>query len=101
MGERVELHNLLENLLAGVTIYFQPPTNVTLVYPCLLYRRLPSRITRAGNNTYGVTRKYKLTLIDDNPDTIFLDVVLTIPNIVHETYFTKGNLNHDVFVLHF
>jgi len=33
MGTRLELQNLLENILGSRNVYFQPPENLKLNYP--------------------------------------------------------------------
>lgn len=108
MAPRLELQTLLENLLGGaedpdlkVNVYFQPPSNVKMLYPCIVYHRARADTQFAGDKPYLLTKKYTLTVIDRNPDTVLFDAVAALPSCVHSTFFVADNLNHDVFDIFF
>lgn len=99
MGQRSQLHQLLETFTEHV--YFQPPTNVMLEYPCIIYRRDFADTKFADDKAYNHTVRYMLTVIDQNPDSDIPDKVATMPMSVFNRFFTVDNLNHDVFNVYF
>lgn len=99
MGDRLELHALLKELTEHV--YFQPPANVQMQYPCIVYSRDAADTLFAGNNPYRYTKRYQVTVIDRNPDSPIPDKVAVLPMCTFQRFFTADNLNHDVFDLYF
>lgn len=96
---RLELQEILEEFTPNV--YFQPPTNISLVYPCIIYRRDYAQVTHADNNPYSNTKRYMVTVIDRNPDSAIPDKVAELPMCIFNRFYTADNLNHDVFNLFF
>lgn len=96
---RVELQTLLQSLTDHV--YFQPPTNTRISYPCIVYERDVAESLAADNATYRYTKRYLVTVIDPNPDSDIPDKVAALPLTRHNRFFTADNLNHDVFFLYF
>lgn len=97
---RLELHNVL--LTMGTTnVYFQPPANVQMVYPCIVYSRDNANAEFADNKPYRYTKRYQVTVIDRNPDSTIPDNVSNLPMCTFQRYFAADDLNHDVFDLYF
>lgn len=101
MGQRLQLQDLLEEILGSSNVYFQPPANVQMQYPCIVYKRDAANTEFAGNNPYRHTRRYQVTIIDRNPDAVTYDKVAALPMCVLNRFFVADNLNHDVFDLYF
>lgn len=99
MGRRLDLQKVLEALTPNV--YFQPPENVQMSYPCIVYGRDLTHSAYAGNVPYRSTLRYQVTVIDRNPDTDLFDMVVKLPMCTHTRSFKAQNLNHDVFALYF
>lgn len=99
MAPRLELQTKLEELTANV--YFQPPSNFNMDYPCIVYRRAGSEVQHAGNRRYRSSKRYEVTVITRDPDSSLPDAVEDLPLCSFERHFTADNLNHDVFNLHF
>lgn len=98
---RLELQSLLEELLGSQNVYFQPPQNVQMVFPCIVYHR-DIMDTRFGDNApYSLVNRYQVTVIDKNPDSLIPDKVAKLPMCLKNRFFTANNLNHDVFNLYF
>ena len=38
MSKRIDLGNKLKEILGSSNVYFQPPDNLKMVYPCIRYR---------------------------------------------------------------
>lgn len=101
MAPRAQLQALLEELLGSDRVYFQPPANVQMQYPCVVYVRDNANTKFAGNNPYSYTKHYQVTVIDRNPDSPIPDKVAELPMCTHSRWFAADNLNHDVFSLYF
>lgn len=99
MAPRLELQALLETLTANV--YFQPPDNITMEYPCIVYQRDGDQPEHAGNRLYLHTKRYQVTVIDRNPDSELPDMVIELPLCAFDRFFVADNLNHYVFNLFF
>ena len=101
MTRRIELQYLLENELESKNVYFQPPETIKMKYPAIVYELSDISINRANNEIYSATRKYSITIIDKNPDSIFVDKILRLPMCEFNRHFESENLNHYVFNLYF
>lgn len=99
MGRRQQLHQLLKDLCDHV--YFQPPANVQMQYPCIVYNRDYAETLYAGNFPYRNTPRYQVTVIDQDPDSAIPNKVAALPTSSFERYYAADNLNHDVFTLFF
>lgn len=99
MGQRLDLQTLLEDLAPHV--YFQPPANVQIEYPCVVYVRDNARTQFAGNAPYRYTKRYQVTVIDRDPDSEIPDKIAALPMCIFNRHFVVENLNHDVFNLYF
>jgi hypothetical protein len=97
MAPRLQLHNILETLSENV--YFQPPNNVTLIYPCIVYSRSGSQLEHADDMLYRHTKRYQVTVIDRNPDSDIPDQVVALPLCSFDRWFASDNLNHWVLNL--
>jgi hypothetical protein len=102
MAPRLQLQALLNEILgpSGVA-YFQPPANVRMTYPCIVYQRDDANTKFADNKPYGYTKRYQVTVIDRDPDSPIPDKVAELPMCLFDRAFVADNLNHDVFNLYF
>jgi hypothetical protein len=99
MAPRLQLHSLLVEMVEHV--YFQPPANVQMQFPCIVYNVDSSQIEHADNYSYRRTRRYQVTVIDRNPDTDLPDKVEELPMCRFDRSFAADDLNHYVFNLFF
>ena len=99
MAQRLELQTLLE----GVTdhVYFQPPANVQMQYPCIIYSRDGTSTDHANNELYRHAKRYQVTVVDRDPDTELADKVEALRYASFERSFAAEDLNHYVFSLFF
>lgn len=98
--DRLQLQSLLESLLGSTNVYFQPPPNVSMNYPCIVYELDNVRTDFAGNKPYRFDRRYQVTVIDRNPDTTIPALVAELPKCVFSRHFIANNLNHYVLNLY-
>lgn len=101
MGTRIELHEILCNILGSRNVYFQPPESVKMQYPCIVYKRSAVNTRFADNEIYMRKKRYTVTVIDKNPDGEIPDKVASIPMCAFDRHFTSDNLNHDVFSIYY
>jgi len=99
MGQRLQLHQLLETFTANV--YFQPPTNIQLKYPCIVYKRDFAETKFADDKPYNHTKRYMIMVIDQDPDSDIPDKVASMPMSLFNRFYTADNLNHDVYSVFF
>lgn len=99
MASRLQLQTLLETITEHV--YFQPPVNIQMQYPCITYARDSSQVNFADNRPYSHTKRYQVTVIDRNPDSELPDKVEELPLSSFNRFFAANNLNHYVFNLFF
>jgi len=101
MGLRVDLQSLLEGILGSPNVYFQPPNNVQMAYPSIVYQRDQLAEHHADNQSYRRQTRYQVTVIDRDPDSGIPDKIAGLPLCSFERFFVADNLNHDVFNLFF
>jgi hypothetical protein len=99
MGQRLMLHQLLETITPKV--YFQPPTNVRLEYPCIVYHRDFADTKFADDKPYNHTKRYMVIVIDRDPDSQIPDKVAALPMSLFNRFYTADDLNHDVYNVYF
>lgn len=101
MDRRLELHEILVDILGTRNVYFQPPSNLQMQYPAIVYKREDIATSFAGNNPYRLTRRYRVTVIDRDPDSPLVDKVAHLPGCRYSANFVADGLHHDNFRLYF
>ena len=99
MARRLQLHQLLETFTPNV--YFQPPTNIQLEYPCIIYKRDFADTKFADDIPYDHRLRYSITIIDRDPDSEIPSKVAEMPMSLFNRFYTVDNLNHDVYNVYF
>lgn len=96
MTNRLSLQNELECILKSEEVYFQPPANICMSYPAIVYRRSVNRTTWGDNRIYRNGNHYLLTVIDTNPDSDIFERVLTHFEYIRpeRTYIADGLYHH-------
>lgn len=101
LTRREQLHLLLQEKLGSSNVYFQPPPNIRMVYPAIIYQRDDTDTSYAGNNPYLRVKRYQVTVVDSDPDSAIPDRIALIAMCAFSRHFTSEQLNHDVFTLYF
>jgi hypothetical protein len=96
---RLELSALLRSICPNV--YFQPPADVQMEYPAIVYQPDRADSKYADNNPYTITKKYSATLISTNPDEAIFEALAALPMCAHERFFVVNNLRHHEFSIYF
>jgi len=103
MGTRLELHTILLSLMPEnhKNVYFQPPPDLQMSYPAIVYKRDFANTIFASNIPYRSEKRYMATIIDKDPDSEIPDKVAKLPKCLFVRHFTADKLNHDIYNLYF
>ena len=101
MGQRVDLHSLLVDILGSRNVYFQPPEGFKMSYPCIVYERERIESEHANNKPYIHNKRYSVTIIDKDPESPIPDMIASLAKCQHERHFVSDNLHHDVFTRYY
>lgn len=100
--DRLQLQAVLEAIVGSTDrVYFQPPSNVQMQYPCVVYQRDGEDAEFADNVLYRHKQRYQITLIDRDPDSPLWAPIRQLPLCSFNRFFVADNLNHDVFTIFF
>lgn len=101
MATRVDLQNILEELLGSRNVYYQPPESIKMAYPAIVYSRKSIDNMHANDSVYKQNYAYEITVIDKNPDSEIVNKISKLPTCRFDRHFKSDNLNHDVFTLYY
>ena len=99
MQSRLKLHELLLGIID--TVYFQPPSSDIMNYPCIRYKLNTEEVAYANNARYFSKNRYELILIDEDPDSNYVEAIKQLPLCSFDRTYCSDNLNHWVFNLYF
>ena len=106
MNSRITLDEILADIL-GLTepdgdrhTYFNPPPDVRMRYPAIKYSLNSFERKFANNGAYTTTPSYEIILIDENPDSEYVEKILQIPSCSFNRFYIADNLNHWVFTIY-
>ena len=100
MASRLTLHEEFCTILTTRNAYFQPPASVQMNYPAIVYSLGSIDKIHANDDMYKTLTAYTVTLIDKNPDTLYLMELFKLPYCSFNRFYTADNLNHWVFTLY-
>ena len=100
MASRLDLQDKLEELNENKNVYFQPPKNAQMSYPAIRYEIDKINTKFANDNSYMLSKCYKLTVISRNPDPEIIDKLLKLPMCTFDRGYVADNLNHFVFTIY-
>ncbi len=102
MASRIELNEALVSVLGTRNVYFQPPENVKMKYPCIIYTKNNVRSRYADDLRYASMNEYTLTIVDRDPDSTIAGRLLErFPFCSFSRRYTADNLYHDVLMLYY
>lgn len=101
MDRRLTLQKRLVEILGNERVYFQPPPNINMVYPCIVYSLETYDTKKADNISYHIRDRYQVTHISRDPDSKIPKKIAQLSLASHNSRFVKDNLYHDVFTLYF
>ena len=101
MASRLELQSKLEEILGSRNVYYQPPSNINIGYPAIVYSINDIETRYANNNNYLIKTRYQIIVIDKKPDNDAINRIMELPYASYDRHYTSDNLNHDVLTLYF
>ena len=101
MGTRLELHEVLCNIIGSRNVYYQPPESIKMNYPAIVYSRNDISNKYGDDIPYVQSVSYQVTVIDKDPDSTIVSDIAKLPYCRFNRHFTSDNLNHDVFTLYY
>lgn len=70
-------------------------------YPCIVYQRDQAINKYADNGPYHHTKRYQVSIIDRDPDSIIPDKVARLSLCEFAQHFVAENLHHDIYNLYY
>ena len=101
MNKRLELHNKLVALFCNDNVYYQPPENLKMEYPCIRYSKSDITSRHADNINYVNKTSYEIVVIDKHPDNVVIEKILELPLSSYDRHYISDNLNHDVIRIYY
>ena len=95
------LESLFDNSEYEPHVYFQPPPNTEMHYPCIRFERSRGETQFADNLPYRFVQQYSITVIDEDPNSELREAMTKLPMTVHTRFYVANGLNHDVFNTYF
>lgn len=87
--------------MGSSNVYYQPPENLKMSYPAIVYSLDDIKRTSADDVAYLQTRCYEIIVVDKKPDNVVIDKILNLPLCDFNRHYVADNLNHYVFKLYF
>lgn len=95
-----DLLHLLQKAVANNRVYFQPPENLKLEYPVVVFHLTKIKVDHADDAPYKGAREYVVTLITKDPEPDALEKILKIPYTTLDSTYQSDGMNHFVFTIY-
>ena len=101
MYSRLDLHETLCQILGSRNVYYQPPQNLKMTYPCIVYQldRIENR--QAENGVHAQFHQYNITIIDPRPDNAAIHKMSRLARSRYDRHYVADGLNHDSFTIYY
>lgn len=101
-AKRYKLHIELSAIIGAGHAYFQPPEGDEIERPCIIYMLSQLKPKYADNRVYNRHVGYQIMLVDEDPDSDFVDQILdAFTHIRFDRFYVADSLNHWVFTLYY
>lgn len=98
----LDLREILKEIIGNDNVYFSPPSNHKISYPCIVYQLSTGDTLFADNSGYRSTDRYQISLITTTPDCENIrDKISLLPLCTFDRYYSADNLNHYVYNLYY
>lgn len=98
---RLELHEILCNILGSRNVYFQPPSTVQMKYDAIVYSLNDNDVKYADDMKYIGMKRYNVIAVCRNPDSDLYERILELPYSELDRVYPSDNLNHWSITLYF
>lgn len=87
-GRRLKLCSDVSNM------YFQPPSDINMKYPCIVYKLKAKKTSYANNKKYINKDCYTVIVIDKNVNSCIPEKVESMKYSSFKSHYVVDNLNH-------
>lgn len=101
MASRLSLQTEFEKMLGSRNVYYQPPESLQMKYPAIRYSPSKIDVSYADDRIYKKENAYSICLIDEDPESEFIEKILAIPHCRFNKHYASDNLNHFTFTLYY
>lgn len=100
--QRIFLHEILTNIEGVKKVYYEPPSSIKLVYPCLIYSLESYNTSYADNKRFLSWPRYSVILIDYDPESSIVKDILDLDNcnVAFDRKYSEDQLTHWSFTLY-
>lgn len=98
-ARRLKLHELLKSFLGSNRVYYQPPSNIKLEYPCIVYSLRDIDGKRADNSRYIENAIFDVSYIHVGVDDNVVGDLARLPYVIYDRHYVSENLSHDTFII--
>ena len=100
-ARREELQELLVSTVGTIPVYYQPPENVKMTYPCFIISLDDTDIIYADGHPYYSRARFILTYITRSVNDEIISTLLNMKRYISfDRVYTADNLRHYVFNVH-
>ena len=96
---RIELSNKLHSICNNV--YYQPPADKKLLYPCIIYNLEAIGVIFADNGIYRIMNQYSILYITRDPDDTNINNILKFRYCNFGRSYSSDNLHHYSYTIYF
>lgn len=93
-----QLHLIMDPIDGKV--YYQPPEDLKLKYPCIVYELEDIHKRSADNGPYTMIDRYQVTFIRHEAESPVIRQLMGLQHSSFSRHFATSGLNHDVFVIY-
>lgn len=93
-----KLHEIMDPI--DGMVYFQPPEDLKLIFPYIVYELEDIQKRSADNGPYSLFDRYQVTFVRHDPDSPVIRQLMGLPHSSFSRHFATSGLNHDVFVIY-
>ena len=98
---RLYLHSALETAFPDLNLYYRPPGNLKLEYPCIVYEPKSPEPAYSNNSAYVIGTRFQLTFLSTLPGYSDVRNIYSVPGIIvgNTQVYVSSNVVHDVFTI--
>lgn len=101
MKTRLDLHKELMDIVGHGRVFFQPPENLQIKYPAVIYELSDIDAKYADDIWYKKDKKYNVTYVTKDPDDPIIDAICEMRNCSFDRSFRTSGLNHYVYTIYY
>ena len=99
-SRRIEFNSILVGVLGSNNVYYQPPKDSVMQYPCIVYELDDAHRRAADNGAYSWIPRYQVTFLRHEVDSPVSQKLAMLPTSSFSRHFATSGVNHDVFAIY-